>query len=296
MDQEAFVVGRKKGLLLVYEGISGSGKSMGIRRLQHYLSTAGLETVTVEWNANPLIRSMVQKLRRYRLLTPWTYSLLQWIGFIIDYWTVISPALRKGRIVIADRYVYTAISRDAANEAGGMLARLLGRWFRQADILLFFDTHPEICLERIVARGKVLFHTNKQLQNQDLAYLQRMRDEYMKLFRMLRRKRRTNIIVVDSRQAPELVHHQIAAYMQEKAGIGRSADERTTSKGTTNKRTSKHENEHEYEYGVSKSTRTGTSTGMNKISKRTNASTSISSGKTMENMREVSAAWEGKDG
>lgn len=180
---------KKKGILVAFEGISGSGKSESIRMLYSHLTGKGYRTSVIEWNSNCIIRSIVKKLYGKRILTPTVYSVLQWTGFYIDYFTKFIPLLKKGHIVIADRYFYTALTRDKANGAAILPGKVFKRFARSPDILFFNDTHPGICHERIKARGKALFHTNtailnnRLLKNRDLYYLKKLRAEYLRLFK-----------------------------------------------------------------------------------------------------------------
>lgn len=173
---------KRNGVLLVHEGISGSGKSEGIARLRNYLISEGIDSTVVEWNSNTLIRNWVRRLQERELLTPAVYSFMQWLSFVITYISVIRPLLRSNRIVIADRYVYTGVTRDSVNGSGQTLGRLISRVVRTPDLVVFYDTPPTICLERIRERGKALFHPNRALCNRDLIYLTSMRSQYICLF------------------------------------------------------------------------------------------------------------------
>ncbi|GGI46481.1 hypothetical protein GCM10008018_17310 [Paenibacillus marchantiophytorum] len=183
--------------MLVYEGISGSGKSEGIAKLRGYLTAQDLSPVIIEWNANTAIRSIVKKLDRIGLLTSNVYSLLQWFSFIIDYLFIVWPSIWKNKIVIMDRYVYTGMTRDDVNGAMTWLGWILCRWVREPDVVLFYDTSPLVCLERIRCRGKTLFHTRKNRSKEvtDLSYLEEMSRAYYRIFSHLR-KRKMNIVVV----------------------------------------------------------------------------------------------------
>ena len=74
-----------KGILIVYEGISGSGKSEGIREMKRELEAEHFDVTVVEWNANAAIRSLSNRLDQLHMMTPRRYSLLQWIAFLISY-------------------------------------------------------------------------------------------------------------------------------------------------------------------------------------------------------------------
>ena len=217
---DRFVINPNKGILIVYEGISGSGKSEGIAALIKDLASQGYPVSVTEWNSNRFIRGAIGVLRKLRVLTPVVYSLLQWFSFFIDYWVNLNPKLRRDRIVIADRYVYTGMTRDAVNGAGGGLGRL-GRFrVRQPDLVVFFDTPPATCSERIQSRGKTLFYPGRSVQagkpsdNQDLLYLKRMRAEYVRIFSDKNMLRDTTVLFVQD--ASHKVNEVVAAYLSQK--------------------------------------------------------------------------------
>jgi len=188
MEKNADTLNKKKGVLIVFEGLSGSGKSLNAGLLRNQLVSMGYDPVLTEWNSNATIRKFAAWLDSRSLLTSTIYSLLQWIGFLIDYFRVILPALMSQKIVIADRYVYTGLTRDAVNGAWEIPGRVIARFVRKPDHIYFIDTPSAICLERLKARNKKLFHTNRRiresrlLKNKDLYYLNKMRNAYVRLF------------------------------------------------------------------------------------------------------------------
>lgn len=190
----------RKGILIVFEGISGSGKSESIQRLMKNLEGKDLDVRLVEWNSNKTIRKIVKSLDKKKLLTAKLYSILQWISFTIDYFTKIKPMLRRRYIVIADRYVYTALTRDVANNAGKRLSTILMKRFRKPDLLFYCNTPPSVCQERIRKRGKQLFHTNKSLHksttivDKEYYYLKITYEEYERILNNSKVRLDTNII------------------------------------------------------------------------------------------------------
>lgn len=175
----------RKGLLIVYEGISGSGKSAGIREMERKLAAEQLTVTIVEWNTNPGVRFLVQLFDRMRLMTPGLYSMLQWIGFALSLFSTIAPALKRGHIVIADRYIYTGMARDAANGAAEWIGRPWHRMAPSPDLVFFCETPPGVCYERILARGKRLYHPTPGWlsgPDQELKYLEQMRLCYLQIF------------------------------------------------------------------------------------------------------------------
>ncbi len=222
MKKNEMVFSSKKGVLLAFEGISGSGKSEGIVKLSRRLQSEGHVVTVVEWNSNQMIRGAVKAFHRVRMLTPFVYSVFQWISFFIDYCIVIIPALKKGHIVIADRYVYTALTRDAVNGAYRPLGRMLHRLARVPDWILLYDTSPGICHERIKNRGKALFHPNtsihrnKRIENKELYYLSKMRDEYISMLSELNLEGKANVVVVNNEWND--LHIDLEQYIDQKMG------------------------------------------------------------------------------
>ncbi|QNU66160.1 deoxynucleoside kinase [Ruminiclostridium herbifermentans] len=201
MNKYIYKTNTQKGVLIAFEGISGSGKSESITKIYNHLSKQNNVQI-VEWNSNEKIRSFIKVLCNYKVLTSTIYSILQWISFFIDYFTRILPALNKGNIVIADRYVYTALTRDIVNGAKVVPSKYLCSLVRKPDILFFYDTNCELCYERILTRGKALFHTNKYikcsklLKNKNLYYLKKLRGEYIKLLQKSSIIGQTNVVIV----------------------------------------------------------------------------------------------------
>ncbi len=191
------------GMLIVFEGISGCGKSESVSVLRKYLTDNGYKTCVLEWNSNKVIRNIIKRIDSKKLLTPGIYSFFQWVSFLIDYLFKVLPLLKKNYVLIADRYIYTGLTRDSVNGAGGKIGRLLHRFVIKPTMVFFLDVSPEECDRRIKKRGKDLFHTNKLirenklLKNKELYYLNKLRDEYLLLINSKAIQNETNIITVN---------------------------------------------------------------------------------------------------
>lgn len=195
---------RKKGVLIVFEGLSGSGKSLNAGLLLRKLKDNGYEAILTEWNSNPAIRRLSAWLDSIGILSSNIYSFLQWISFLLDYFTIVLPALRSHKIVIADRYVYTGIARDCVNGAAKKPGRMIASAVRKPNCIYFLDMPSDICLDRLKRRKTTLFHTNKRikesrlLKNKDLYYLNKMRFEYKRLFLDVRQPWADKVFHIDS--------------------------------------------------------------------------------------------------
>ena len=102
------------GKLFVVEGIDGSGKTTQLALLAKWLSAAGHPVFVTEWNSSALVKAATKSGKKKNSLTPMTFSLLHATDFADRLLYNIIPPLKAGMIVLADRYAYTAFSRDAA--------------------------------------------------------------------------------------------------------------------------------------------------------------------------------------
>jgi dTMP kinase len=70
--------------------------------------------VTTKWNSSPVVKPLVKARKAARSLSPEEFCLLHAADFRHRLETEILPALWEGKTVIADRYLFTALARDAA--------------------------------------------------------------------------------------------------------------------------------------------------------------------------------------
>lgn len=212
----------KPGVLIACEGLSGSGKSQGGRELFAFLNNKGYHAVLVEWNSNKLIRKAIHYLNRWNVLTPSIYSFLQWLSYLVSYYFKMLPLLKKDYVIIADRYVYTGLTRDIVNQSNQTLGKLISRKVRKPDLILFYDTELQLCYQRILERSKPLFHPNqrilknKRLKNKDLYYLRKLQYQYNKLFFDPQFLIDNNVLFVSDLN---LVNHQVEISLDRKFNL-----------------------------------------------------------------------------
>lgn len=147
------------GVLIVVEGIDGSGKSTQLSLLRRHLEGEEYLVSFTEWNSSELVKETMDQAKEEDLLTPSTFSLLHAVDFAERYAYRILPALKAGMVVLADRYVYTAFGRDGARGVDPEWLRNLYRFAVPPDLGLYFDVPVDTALERLLSgRSRIKYH------------------------------------------------------------------------------------------------------------------------------------------
>jgi dTMP kinase len=203
----------KNGLLIVIEGISGSGKSQMINTILEHFPEEIDKINIIKWNSIKIIRKIIHFFNKIKILNSTIYSFFQWLSFFIDYFFKIKILLKKGNIVIADRYFYTGIIRDKVNNSKFKIIQIFKNFLIKPDVLIFCNTPIYTCVKRINKRNKRLFHTNrkilknKEIKNKEFHYLFLLKKEYLKLFRKMNMQKETSFFIVNCNGR---IHNNIA--------------------------------------------------------------------------------------
>jgi len=146
----------EKGVLIVFEGIDGSGKSTQaeilLKRLQE-------EDVDVVYFREPSKGKWGRKIKKKALhpdsLTPEEELELFLKDRRENVEKNLKPALKKKRVVILDRYYYSTIAYQGAKGIDEkQIARMNEEFVVQPDLVFILDIDPQKGLERIENRKK----------------------------------------------------------------------------------------------------------------------------------------------
>jgi dTMP kinase len=152
----------KRGLLVAFEGPDGSGKTTQRKLFKSWLQSEGHEVVTTKWNSSLLVKPLVKARKTARSLSPEEFSLFHAADFRYRLETDVLPALWQGKTVVADRFLFTALARDAAR--GLDLHWLLEVYYPLfwPDIVFYFSVSPETSGKRIAADRSPSFYESGQ--------------------------------------------------------------------------------------------------------------------------------------
>jgi dTMP kinase len=148
-----------RGKLIIVEGIDGSGKSTQIHLLEKWLAYKGVSVFKSEWNSSEMVKEITSKGKKKGLLTPTTFSLLHATDFADRYERNISPLLRAGHFVLADRYVYTAFVRDIVRGCNPEWVKKVYDFAIKPDVAFYFKVPVDIAVDRIlIGRPKLKYY------------------------------------------------------------------------------------------------------------------------------------------
>jgi dTMP kinase len=149
-------VDQLKGQLIAIEGADGSGRSTQIDLLRNWLERRGYPTVNVGLKRSMLVSRELEQAMRGNILGTRTLSLFYATDFADQLENRIIPALRSGFIVLADRYIYTLMSR-------AIVRGVEPAWIREVysialipDAVFYLAVSPKILVERNLRKHLLL--------------------------------------------------------------------------------------------------------------------------------------------
>jgi dTMP kinase len=143
-----FSAERFPGLLIVAEGASCSGKSFFLSTLAEQEPDA----VVVEWNSHPLVRPGVDELKHRQALSPVGHLLAGLLDHRVRLDEEVLPALRRGVLVLSDRYLFTSVVRDGLRGVPPNVLTALAPQYPAPDALYYFEPERSVRLARYQLR------------------------------------------------------------------------------------------------------------------------------------------------
>jgi dTMP kinase len=139
------------GRLIAAEGLDGSGKSTQLQLLQFWLQAEGYEVIITEWTSSKLIKRALKAGKKQGSMDPMLLSILNASDFAEMHERYIVPALQRGAVVLADRYVYTALARNFARGVERSWVEAVYSFVTRPDLAIYFQISASQSLERILS-------------------------------------------------------------------------------------------------------------------------------------------------
>ena len=136
------------GKLIVIEGADCSGRSTQTLLLKQWLEFNGHSVLNTGIKRSDLVSGVIDRAKEGNVLGKTTLSLLYATDFADQLENKIIPALRAGFIVLADRYIFTLMARDAIRGADPDWLEELFGFALVPDMTFYLQLPPEVLLHR----------------------------------------------------------------------------------------------------------------------------------------------------
>jgi dTMP kinase len=171
-----------KGRLIVIEGPDASGRSTQITMITSHLEANGHAVVNTGLRRSELIGEGILEAKRNLMLGKRTLSLFYAADFADQLENKIVPALRAGYIVLADRYIYTLMARDAVRGISRRWSHNLFGFAVKPDLVYYLDVDPNELVHRVFQKNSSLDYYES---GADLRLSEDMLESFLKYQRLI---------------------------------------------------------------------------------------------------------------
>lgn len=207
VDQAATV----EGVFITFEGGDGSGKSTQIQRVRDWFESLGLPVVVTREPGGTELGTEIRRLVQNgpEDVDPRSEALLYAADRAYHVATVIRPALARGEVVLADRYIDSSLAyQGAARSLGVEEIRSLSVWATRGlnpDLTFLLDLPPEVGARRRE-------DAPDRLERESMDFHERVRHEYLRLADAEPER----IVVIDAVGTPDEVFSEIRGVLEER--------------------------------------------------------------------------------
>lgn len=203
----------KKGILISFEGIEGTGKTIQSRLLYEYLTKKGYKVILTEEPGGTRIGLKIRDLLlsvENKEMTPVSELLLYNASRAQHIKEIILPAINKGAIVITDRFsdstvAYQGFGRGIYLKLIDFIEGIVTEGLKP-DLTLLLDLDAKIGL----MRNKGINKTDR-LELENLEFHKRVRDGYLKIAA----KEPERIKLIDASKSMKVIHRKIISIVMD---------------------------------------------------------------------------------
>jgi len=207
-----------EGYLIVFEGIDGSGKTTARKKLKKWLEEKGWKVAVSKWGSSPEIAKLLKVGKQQKWLTPMLFSLLHASDMVWRHQNEIAPFLKKGHVVICDRYHYTSYVRDCLRGVDKKILDGIYKDFVEPDLLFHFKVSPRLAVERLLKDKGFKYYSSgmdigyhKKMEECALVYEKKMDAEYCNILPKVKSYKS-----VDSERSIDEIFEEIKKFIHEK--------------------------------------------------------------------------------
>ena len=199
-----------KGMFITFEGLDGAGKSTQIDRLKHTFEVNGHFVLTTREPGGTHIGDKLREILlnpSHTMLGERTEALLYAASRAQLLHEVVQPALRRGEIVLCDRYVDASIAYQGAGLGLGVDSIQTINDFAteglQPDLTFLFDLPVAVSQSRVHSVRSD--SAPDRIERRDEAYFDRVRKQFLRIAEAFA----SRVVVLDATQPPNVLEQEI---------------------------------------------------------------------------------------
>jgi dTMP kinase len=200
-------------LFITFEGVEGSGKTTQIERLKRYLTQKGIPCKVTREPGGSAIGEKIREILlnpKHREMIPLSELLLYEASRAQHVHEVIKPLLKKGVLVISDRFADASIAYQGYGRKVDLKLveklNLLSSQGIKPDLTILLDCPSDMGLKRAIKRNIRLKNEKKdRFESETVQFHKRVRRGYLSLAK----KEPNRIKIIDTRSGEEKVFEKI---------------------------------------------------------------------------------------
>ena len=145
------------GKIIAIEGTDGVGRSTQIRLLREWLEVQGYGVIETGWTRSVLMQPTIDLAKASNTLNKLTFVLLYATDFADRLEKEIIPALKAGFIVLADRYIFTALARARVRGVDRAYLRNLYGFAIAPHLVFYLKLDVDTLIRRVLSAGGMDF-------------------------------------------------------------------------------------------------------------------------------------------
>jgi len=159
------------GKLIAIESTDGVGRSTQIRLLREWLEVQGYGVVETGWTRSQLMQPTIDLAKQSNTLNKLTFVLLYACDFADRLEKEIIPALKAGFIVLADRYIYTALARAGVRGVDSQWIRRVYGFAIAPHLVFYLKIEVDALARRVLgANGMAYWESGMDMKAGDDIY------------------------------------------------------------------------------------------------------------------------------
>jgi len=172
----------KQGIFICVEGLDASGKTTHAHKLVRSLLERGYEALYTTEPSSGQIGKFVRTyiLQRQKRIPTTIEALLFAVDRADHVERTIRPAIKEGKIVVSDRYVYSSLAYQGAMGLNLDWIEEINRFAISPDLAIYIDIPPEVVIKRLRRKKSVMENLQTQRKVRKV-YMRLVKDERLVL-------------------------------------------------------------------------------------------------------------------